>query len=395
MMVSCQKQENMIQEEMEDKILSKYAIENGYKKIPYKEFKDKSLYYLGVHLNQKESDYLKSINTEIEYTISEIGGYIFTESEGLFYQPNIDEEVSMEQAQNMLYNRENGIGEKFLAYNKLLFNNDLSVIYYFLQNEETNIDIVFRLNYEENPFLIRKAVLDAGNSNSYKDYAINILFYNNKKRGYRKDLINHIFKNCNSFSKIHLFEGMINSLYDNYTQIDFPTKDECLIFLIECLISYDEQILGIKSNITEGKAYSYLSKFIAKDKNLLNRLKQYNLENQKIKYLIEEIVYHKSVKFLGYISDLDGYTNLRKEKSTSSDILQRIKSGGTVEVLDNTGDWYLVKTKEGKTGYIHKSRVKTSNEKPISANIDKKTSQFFIEEQEIKPSKSFIDKLLG
>lgn len=363
MVVPCQSQENTRQEEMEDKILSEYATKNGYKKIPYKEFKDKSLYYLGIHLNKEASDYLKSINTEIEYTISEIGKYIFTESEGLFYQPNIDGEVSIEQAKNMLYDKGNGIGEKFLSYNKLLFNNDLSVNYYFLQNEEANIDIVFRLNYEGNPLLTQKAVLDAGNSNSYKDYAINILFYNNKQRGYRKDLISHIFKNCNSSSKIYLFEGMINSLYDDYAQIDYAAKDECLIFLIECLLSYDRQILGIKSNITEGKSYKYLSKFITKDKKLLNRIKQCNFGNREIKYLIEEVASYKSVKFLGYIFDKDGYTNLRKGKSTSSDILQRIKSGEAVEILDNSGDWYLVKTKDARTGYIHKSRVKISDEK--------------------------------
>lgn len=58
------------------------------------------------------------------------------------------------------------------------------------------------------------------------------------------------------------------------------------------------------------------------------------------------------------IRDPDGYTNLRKDKNTSSDILQKVKSGEHIEVLDNTGDWFLVKTKEGKEGYIHKSRIK-------------------------------------
>ena len=60
------------------------------------------------------------------------------------------------------------------------------------------------------------------------------------------------------------------------------------------------------------------------------------------------------------IQDPDGYTNLRKEKNTSSEILQKIKSGEHIDVLDNTGDWFLIKTKEGKQGYVHKSRIKSN-----------------------------------
>jgi hypothetical protein len=61
-----------------------------------------------------------------------------------------------------------------------------------------------------------------------------------------------------------------------------------------------------------------------------------------------------------YIQDPDGYTNLRKDKTTTSEVLQKINSGENVNVLDNSGDWFLIKTKEGKTGYVHKSRVKSS-----------------------------------
>jgi len=59
------------------------------------------------------------------------------------------------------------------------------------------------------------------------------------------------------------------------------------------------------------------------------------------------------------IEDPDGYTNLRRNKNISSEILQKVKSGEPIEVLDNTSDWFLVKTKEGKEGYIHKSRVRS------------------------------------
>lgn len=63
---------------------------------------------------------------------------------------------------------------------------------------------------------------------------------------------------------------------------------------------------------------------------------------------------------LNKINDPDGFTNLRKDKNTSSEVLQKIKSGERIEVLDNIGDWYLIKTKEGKQGYMHKSRIKSN-----------------------------------
>lgn len=65
----------------------------------------------------------------------------------------------------------------------------------------------------------------------------------------------------------------------------------------------------------------------------------------------------KSKYLTNHIQDPDGYTNLRKEKSSSSEVLQKIKSGESILILDDIGDWWQVKTKEGKTGYVHKSRI--------------------------------------
>lgn len=61
---------------------------------------------------------------------------------------------------------------------------------------------------------------------------------------------------------------------------------------------------------------------------------------------------------LNKIKDIDGYTNLRKEKSSASEVLQKIETGEKINVLDNTdGDWYFILTNEGKRGYVHKSRI--------------------------------------
>lgn len=57
------------------------------------------------------------------------------------------------------------------------------------------------------------------------------------------------------------------------------------------------------------------------------------------------------------IKDTDGYTNLRKGKGTNFDVIEKINTYTKIEVLDNIGDWYLVKTKSGVEGYIHKSKI--------------------------------------
>ncbi len=59
------------------------------------------------------------------------------------------------------------------------------------------------------------------------------------------------------------------------------------------------------------------------------------------------------------IQDPDGFTNLRKAQNTSSPVLQKINSGENVEVLNRSGDWFLIKTSTGNRGYVHKSRVRS------------------------------------
>lgn len=100
--------------------------------------------------------------------------------------------------------------------------------------------------------------------------------------------------------------------------------------------------------------------------NYMNEITITNLDkNELLLYNVKYKPFFKSYiikveKEYWKIQDSDGYTNLRKDKTPTSEILQKVKSGEHIEVLDNTGDWFLVKTKEGKEGYIHKSRIKSS-----------------------------------
>ncbi|QDP85773.1 SH3 domain-containing protein [Chryseobacterium sp. SNU WT5] len=88
-----------------------------------------------------------------------------------------------------------------------------------------------------------------------------------------------------------------------------------------------------------------------------NKINPIPKESERNKKCRIENVSRDSRKY--FIQDPDGYTNLRKDKLATSEVLQKVKSGENIEVIDNSGDWFLVKTKEGKEGYIHKSRIKS------------------------------------
>ena len=68
-------------------ILEEYGKENGYKAPTYQEFQDRCMEYWGISLHKKAQDHTVNIGLCIEYTINEVGRFIFTEAEGLFYQP--------------------------------------------------------------------------------------------------------------------------------------------------------------------------------------------------------------------------------------------------------------------------------------------------------------------
>lgn len=73
--------------------------------------------------------------------------------------------------------------------------------------------------------------------------------------------------------------------------------------------------------------------------------------------IAKEVLVKISSETAYYIHDSDGYTNLRKSPNTSSQVLQKIKSGEQIEVLDQSGNWWFVVSKKRIKGYIHKSRI--------------------------------------
>lgn len=58
------------------------------------------------------------------------------------------------------------------------------------------------------------------------------------------------------------------------------------------------------------------------------------------------------------IDDPDGYTNVRSMKSVSSDIVARVYRNEEFYTHIQDGNWWQVKTQDGKVGYMHLSRIR-------------------------------------
>ena len=186
-----------------------------------------------------------------------------------------------------------------------------------------------------------------------------------------KDLLEFLYKNSNK-AKVtpgYYFDELWNWDSDNATlkqkmKILFKNDknlNQKLKELEEARISlYEYALEDVKDEYQEyhyvdGPRFSYLvDKGDLEVKKIILKILKDPKISKSDKERIE--VYLKYYKY--YISDPDGYTNVREDKSTSSKIIATVDSGLPIRVLDTTGNWWQVMTKDNEIGYIHKSRIK-------------------------------------
>ena len=353
------------EDSMQSLILEEYAKSHDYKAPSYEVFKEKCLQLFGIRLHPSAQVYSLDINEDIIYSVNEIGRFIYTGNESLFYQPALDHDPTMDEARKVLYTKENGIADMFLAYNKLLFNDNPSSLSYFYKHKDNAIDIVFDLNYENNDLLTQRAIEYAFQNGYIVNDVRNVLFYNNPSRGYRKKLITMFYKYAEtSKERMETFENLVYAYYKHYKQINLKqeVKDECLVCLLDCLNKYDETHQDNILKVMDKKVYQHLSNFMLVDKELIQRMEKNNYYGSTA---LRDVA--KAVLLLSsttddfadyYIEDPDGYTNVRMSGSSKAKIITQVKSGSFVDVIEKRGDWWKVKTDNGKVGYIHKSRIR-------------------------------------
>ena len=167
------------------------------------------------------------------------------------------------------------------------------------------------------------------------------------------DIENIIYKgSVEDFSYAKEGDGYIR-LGDIINKINFNPKEYNEPEYIIAYLFERELRVGIQGDVES---------YIDKNPVYVKTLKKVDFYNLPMLKDYVEYIYQKNDtdKNSFVINDPDGFTNLRKEKSSSSEILQKIKTGEKIEVLDNSGDWFLVQTQDDKKGYVHKSRIKSN-----------------------------------
>jgi len=256
---------------------------------------------------------------------------------------------------------ENAVNENLeLYYNSYVFYED-KIAFNWLKSryKEQLIDLVVQYGYNSDKELVKIVFknFDFDDSVSFHDL---IFTYDVKSKKYilRESILNDIesivykgtvegYTEAKEGNGYNSFSDIIEKIRSNPN--NYLDAEKYIAFLYEKDLRVG--VVGhIESNLSENKKY----KTFLKENNYFNlkRLQDY----------VENVYGGDSdsdeVSKIFKISDPDGFTNLRKEKNSSSEILQKINNNTEVEVLDDSGNWWLIKTSSGNKGYVYKTKIK-------------------------------------
>lgn len=241
-------------------------------------------------------------------------------------------------------------------YNSYVFYGNKEALNWLKSHNKENLNnLVIEYGYGSDIDLLRFVLkdLDFENKTLFKQ----LIFDNNNKLKIREDILDGILvvnyggksedlsyaKDGNGFL---LIGDIINEIRSNPNSYSNPNRT------IAILLNKDLEV-GVVGN-----AEAYLHEnpdyktFLKKNKYFnLQRLKEY------VEYLLDQNP-KSDYESVYEINDSDGYTNLRKAKNSTSDIIEKVKSGEKIEVLDDSGNWWLIQTQSGNKGYVYKTKIK-------------------------------------
>ena len=362
-----------------------------YKKcaIPSKEiFREKCIKYFGIDVDSMPDDMTTTPYSDHDLNVKY--RYLKTDAETVFYYPEMEskgyDKGTPEEALEVL--KQTSTGEQLWAYNALLFHDYAGAVSYFTNNPDDAQIMVFYYDYEGSKFLTKYAVSCYNFPSDKRSYPIEIphlLFYNNRQRGFKKDVLRLFIdsKDDIGFPKaIKLQSKFLEHYYD--IKVPLELKDECYCYITKLLLEYDEyrNNNGLSIDAPHGESTEGLSSienFIYYyGLNFVDRIKAkkyYNdteLEKAFNFALVDPRGYPQNMSYLetgytilrGRVEDKDGYVNMRKEADLKSEIVGTIADKSIVTVLkdndDNdsyNNDMLKVRTPDGKEGYVHDSRL--------------------------------------
>ncbi|MFK7004437.1 MULTISPECIES: SH3 domain-containing protein [Flavobacterium] len=337
-----------VMEEKEIKIFKEYFNNNGLK-IDY-DFSAITNYNLGIDNSQvSETGYtqIKFFDEDSDYVLSTEGKYI---KEGADILPDLD------NLKESIKTEKNAYFQNMLTLNKILFLNDKNAITNLSNsNNDLKNDLVILFNYEKDDNLTTTALKNLSRADEFPNYYLKSFLWFNRidKERIRKKMLQNLVKINPSFT-YDLTRFLFSDRNKNDKQIDSKLKFETLAYLLEIQLSNDDL-----NDLNDNRGYQLLQEFYKEDKVLKITFKNTNYYRfQKLeKYSDIENPAESEYTERGYIEDKDGFTNIRKDKNSSSEILGTVKTGSEIEIIKKNGDWWFVITQDGKKGYVHKSKI--------------------------------------
>lgn len=246
----------------------------------------------------------------------------------------------------------------FVNLNKYIFYNDKAAFTY-LKSKNDNCYLTYLVQYfgydkdsELLDYIFKRTKGELNNS-----YALYLFLGRNGVKGkmeLRKDLFDKYFK---EYPEADIYESKFieyingNDKYEGDKNSDIAYLLNKMVLqcrfheYLECgaVDAYLDANRDFREDLRKNKFYGY------------EKLREYIQYSYEIDYLNQT---RKIIK------DPDGYTNLRADKNANSKVIEKIKTGTYVEVIDDTGDWWYIEVIEYKKdhliykqGYVHKSRI--------------------------------------
>jgi uncharacterized protein YgiM (DUF1202 family) len=73
-------------------------------------------------------------------------------------------------------------------------------------------------------------------------------------------------------------------------------------------------------------------------------------------------VLHDPFILSAVISDPDGFTNVRSTPAATGQVVVKLQAGEIFRTFRQDGNWWQVKTPEGRVGYVHVSRIQLKSD---------------------------------
>lgn len=214
------------------------------------------------------------------------------------------------------------------------------------------------------------------------------LFYDGEEREVKKRFIKQIthfeYEDPKDYSELPSrcpdFCEFINMYIDVFDYIAIPTarKDECLCYMLQLLCDFCDDFNSKYSYgdaVGASKCLDFMISMNGYD--FVERIKQQNYYgNPKLKDFrdFDNMPFGDPKRYgeldsdivivYGRVVDKDGYVNLRESSDSKSNVIGRVSTGDDVRIIYKTqddvefGQMLNVVTKDGRVGYVHRSRLK-------------------------------------